>query len=141
METQRFVYKNEKMLHIPGLFIAESEGRGRGVFTAVDIDKGDIIEYAPVIIIPPKQLTNINKTVFYDYYFNWPQPEGAACVALGYGSIYNHSLKPNAEIVLDIDNNILEFHCLKETSAGSEILIDYTGGEKEASKKLWFKTV
>jgi len=126
------------MLHIPGLYVAESEGRGRGVFTAVNIDKGDIIEYCPIIIIPPNQLKLIDKTVFYDYYYNWPKPVGAACIPLGYGSIYNHSNEPNAEIVLDIEGSVLQFHCLKETSAGSELFVDYKGGEDE---KLWFEEV
>jgi len=126
------------MLHIPGLYIAESEGRGRGVFTAVDIDKGDIIEYCPIIIIPPSQKKLVDKTIFYDYYYNWPEPNGAACIPLGYGSIYNHSSQPNAEIVLDIEGKVLQFHCLKKTLAGAEIFVDYKGGEEE---KLWFEEV
>ena len=99
--------KYEKMLHIPGLFIAESVGRGRGVFTAVDISKGDIIEYCPLIVIPPNQKNLIDKTVFHDYYYNWPEPEGAACIPLGYGAIYNHSTTPNAEIVLDLEEKVI----------------------------------
>jgi len=60
------------------------------------------------------------------------------CVPLGYGGIYNHSKTPNIEIVLDIEGKVLQFHCLKATAAGSELLLDYTGGEKE---ELWFETV
>lgn len=126
------------MLHIPGLYIAASEGRGRGVFTAVDINKGDIVEYCPLLIIPPNQRSLIDKTIFYDYYFEWPEPKGAACIPLGYGCIYNHSQSPNIEIVLDIAGKVLQFHCLKKTPAGSELLLDYTGGEKE---ELWFEVV
>ena len=129
------------MLHIPGLYIADSEGRGRGVFTAVDINKGDIIEFCPLIIILPKQKTLVDKTIFHDYYYNWPEPKGAACVPLGYGSIYNHSVEPNAEIVLDIEGKILQFHCIKQTSAGDEIFVDYSGGEAAALETLWFKPV
>ena len=129
------------MLHIPGLYIADSEGRGRGVFTAVDISKGDIIEYCPLIIIPPIQIKLIDKTIFHDYYYNWPQPEGAACIPLGYGSIYNHPEKPNAEIVLDLDGQVLQFHCIKATEAGTEIFVDYSGGDEEELKKLWFEPI
>lgn len=127
------------MLHIPGLYITASEGRGRGVFTAVDISKGDIIEYCPLIIIPPNQRALIDQTIFYDYYYNWPLPEGAACVPLGYGGIYNHSIHPNAEIVLDLEENYLQFHCIRDIKAGEEIFIDYAGGDKEELKKLWFE--
>ncbi|MEM6321660.1 MAG: SET domain-containing protein-lysine N-methyltransferase [Bacteroidota bacterium] len=127
------------MLHIPGLYITVSEGRGRGVFTAVEINKGDIIEYCPLIVIPPTQRALIDQTIFYDYYYNWPQPAGAACLPLGYGSIYNHSEQPNAEIVLDLEGEVLQFYCLKYTPAGEEIFVDYTGGEEE--KELWFRPV
>ena len=129
------------MLHIPGLYVADSEGRGRGVFTAVAIGKGDIIEYCPLIIIPPQQKMLVDKTIFHDYYYNWPEPKGAACLPLGYGSIYNHSVEPNAEIVLDIEGKVLQFHCIKETSAGDEIFVDYSGGEKGELEALWFKSV
>lgn len=127
------------MLHIPGLYIAESEGRGRGVFTAIEINKGDIIEYCPLIVIPPHQKALIDKTIFYDYYYNWPDPKGAACIPLGYGSIYNHSIFPNAEIVLDLEGKVLQFHCIKTTEAGAEIFVDYTNGERDEIAKLWFK--
>lgn len=129
------------MLHIPGLYIADSEGRGRGVFTAVDISKGDIIEFCPLIIIPPQQKTLVDKTIFHDYYYNWPEPKGAACIPLGYGSIYNHSVEPNAEIVLDIEGKVLQFHCIMATSAGDEIFVDYSGGEEGELEGLWFKPV
>lgn len=126
------------MLHIPGLYVAESEGRGRGVFTSIDISKGDIIEFCPLIIIPPNQKPLIDKTILHDYYFEWPEPKGATCLPLGYGCIYNHSITPNIEIVLDIEGKTLQFHCLKATAAGSELLFDYTGGEEE---ELWFEVV
>ena len=57
------------MQHIPGLYIAESPSRGRGVFTAHEVQEGDVIEICPVVIIPSEQLDQINKTVFFDYYF------------------------------------------------------------------------
>lgn len=117
----------------------QSKGRGRGVFTAANINKGDLIEICPVIIIPPKEVKLLDKTELHDYYFCWPKPTKSACIALGYGSIYNHSSKPNAEIVLDLETRSLQFHCIKKIKAGSEILIDYSGGEKKEAKKLWFK--
>jgi len=126
------------MLHIPGLYVADTEGRGRGVFTSIDLSKGDIIEFCPLIIIPPDQKELIHKTILHDYYFEWPEPAGAVCLPLGYGCIYNHSKTPNIEIVLDIEGKTMQFHCLKTTEAGSELLFDYTGGEEE---ELWFETV
>jgi len=51
------------MLHIPGLYIANSENRGRGVFTAQDLSKGDLIEICPLLLIPKKEVAKIHKTI------------------------------------------------------------------------------
>ena len=56
------------MLHIPGLYIANSSNRGRGVFTAQEIETGDLIEICPLLIIPKKDVSAIHKTVLHDYY-------------------------------------------------------------------------
>jgi SET domain-containing protein len=128
------------MLHIPGLFIAPSEGRGNGMFTAHDLEKGDTIEVCPYISIPAKELKVIHETVFHDYYFLMPDDEKAACLILGYGSIYNHNSKPNAEVIFDLLNERIEFQSMRDIEAGEEIFIDYTGGIKKAVE-LWFKEI
>ncbi len=129
------------MLQIPGLFITHSEGRGRGVFSAREIGESDLIEVCPIILIPAKQLPLIDQTVLHDYYFLWPKPEGSACIALGYGSIYNHSFQPNAKIVMDLEKQEIEIQCVKTIEAGTEIFIDYTDGEGQGSGRLWFEVV
>lgn len=128
------------MLHVPGLYISESEGRGRGVFTAHEIDKGDLIEICPLIIIPPKEVQDIHKTILHDYYYLWPSPNGAACIVLGYGSIYNHDLEPNGEIIMDLQKKEFEIRCIRYIEAGDEIFVSYVGGEKDISA-LWFVPV
>lgn len=124
------------MLHVPGLFIASSDGRGRGVFTARELTKGDLIEFCPLVLIPKKDQSCIHQSILHDYYFL--SPESDMCIVLGYGSIYNHSFSPNADIVFDIPNQQLEIHCVAGIMAGEEIFIDYTGDIKDAPK-LWFE--
>ncbi len=126
------------MMHVPGLYITQSEGKGRGVFTMHPLKKGDLIEICPVIIIPPEDRQHIDKSVLYDYYFVSPKPNSQMCIALGYGSIYNHSYQPNAEIVFDLDNQRVEFHCIRLIDSGEEIFTDYSGGMKDAPE-LWFE--
>ncbi len=128
------------MLHIPSIFIAESEGRGRGIFTMDDIEVDDIIEVCPYVTVPKEQLQHLDKTIFYDYYFLLPDESGDACVALGYGSLYNHHPDPNAEVVFDLEKQYIEFHCIRKIEAGDEIVIDYQGGD-ETAPPLWFKAV
>ena len=128
------------MLHVPGLFIAPSAGRGRGVFTAKELSRGDIIEFCPLVLMPKKEQHYIHQSILHNYYFLSPPPNSKMCIVLGYGSIYNHSTTPNADIVFDIPNQQLEIHCVSEIEPGDEIFINYTGGLKDAPE-LWFEPV
>jgi hypothetical protein len=128
------------MLHIPSIYIAESEERGRGVFTSEDIDNEDIIEICPLIIILKEQIPFLDKTTLYDYYFLMPDDSENACLPLGYGMLYNHNPEPNAEVVFDLANNYIQIHCIHPIAAGEEIFINYQNVEAEDEKpKLWFE--
>lgn len=121
----------------PGLFIAYSEGKGRGVFTSQSIDSGEVIEVCPVLIIPKVELPIIHKTVLHDYYFLWGDNLEDCAIALGFGSIYNHELNPNANFILDIFNKTIDIEAIKPIKAGEEITINYHG-EPGNTDKLWF---
>jgi uncharacterized protein len=125
------------MTQIPGLYILDSQHKGRGVYTSVDIQEGDIIEIAPVIVLSKVELPIIHKTHLHDYYFLWgPNMEDCA-IALGFGSLYNHEVHPNANFILDFDNNTIDFVAVMNIAAGSEITINYNG-EPGDPTKLWF---
>ncbi|MEL6124303.1 MAG: SET domain-containing protein-lysine N-methyltransferase [Bacteroidota bacterium] len=124
------------MLHIPGLYIADTD-HGRGVYTGIDISRGDIIERCPIIKIPTGQLRHINPTILYEYYFLWQEEGVEACIALGYGSLYNHSPTPNAEIILDHTDDHIVIQAIQNISPTTEIRIDYTGATK-GEIELWF---
>jgi len=128
------------MQKIPNLYIADSDGRGRGVFAGQDIQKNDLIEIAPLLLIPEKDIKQIKDTVFYDYYFLWPGEEHHACIALGYGSLYNHSKDANAKVLFDVDSLNINIVCLREISIGDEIFIDYLADNK-LNNSLWFDEI
>ena len=125
------------MQHIPGLYVGNSDLKGRGVFSAHDISKGDIIEICPLILIPSDQINYLNHTILHDYYFSWPGNEDYACIALGYGSLYNHSSTPNADVTFDLTEKTIVIKALDDVPAHEELLIDYQGGDKK-STQLWF---
>ena len=81
-----------------------------------------------------KRQKTIHDTLLHDYYFIWPG--GGCAIALGYGSLYNHSSNPNAIVIFDEESSEIIFQCISTIKAGTEILYDYTGGEKSVS--LWF---
>ena len=74
----------------------------------------------------------------HDFYFLWGEDPISGAIALGYGSLYNHSAEPNAIFELDFDNNTIDFICIREIPAGKEILIDYHEGIRGKSE-LWFE--
>jgi SET domain-containing protein len=122
---------------VPFLFIAESELGGRGVFTAEPLDEGDLIEICPVIVLPERELPIIHGTFLHDYYFLWGEAQKQCAIALGYGSLYNHSYEPNAHYLVDYEHGTIDFYCLKRIESGGEITVNYNG-EPEVKTPVWF---
>jgi SET domain-containing protein len=125
------------MQRLASLYIAETANRGRGVFTAEALHAGDVIEVCPVIIIPKRELPIIHKTVLHDYYFLWGENLDDCAIALGYGSLYNHELHPNANFILDLENLTIDIEAIRDIEAGEEITLNYHGEPGDESE-LWF---
>ena len=99
-----------------------------------------MIELCPIIKIPEGQLKLIDQTKIYDYYFIWEEEGYDACIALGYGSLYNHSPIPNAEVIMDYVDHRIKIMAISSIQAADQIFIDYTGGTK-GEVELWFEVV
>ena len=110
---------------------------GRGVYATGPYQVGEIIETCPVIILSVGDTKKINSTLLYDYYYSWGANNSQAAIALGYGSLYNHSYKPNAQYIKNLANDVIEFVSIKPISKGDEILINYNG-EPSNQAPLWF---
>lgn len=126
------------MLQIPGLYVANSDERGRGVFASEPIQTGDVIEICPILLLPSCELPIIHKTFLHDYYFLWGEEQNQAAIALGYGSIYNHLVHCNADFILDYEHETIEIVAIKDIALGEEITINYLG-ESGDDGKVWFE--
>ena len=122
---------------IPNIYIKESKLHGRGVFTGVEIPKDSIIEICPMLYLPPDNMKLIDLTIIHDYYFEWGDDLKAGALALGYGSIYNHSYEPNAYYDFDMENNSLSVYALRDIKGGEEITFNYNG-DPDDKEKVWF---
>ena len=125
------------MQRIPSIYFANSDLGGRGVFTAADIPEGALLEICPVIVMPKAHLKYLDETGLYDYYFIWGQQEEACAIALGYGSLYNHSYRPNAFYLPDFEGKALHFMALRDLKAGEEITVNYNGHPSD-EEEVWF---
>lgn len=109
------------------LYIKEVEGKGRGVFSDKNIEKMEMIENSPVILMSEKDIISIDKTDLRNYWFNWPK---GAAIGLGFLSLYNHSDDANAEfLILNAEKSIV-INCVKDISAHEEICINYKNEER-----------
>lgn len=103
---------------------------GIGVFARRRFRQGDVIEVCPVLVLPGDAAEPGGP--FEGLTYDWG--EGACALALGYGSLYNHSDNPKAEAVSDEDECTITIVALKEIVGGDEITIRYTPDPAD----LWF---
>jgi SET domain-containing protein len=111
------------------------KGKGRGVFARRRIRKGEIIERVPVIVLPAEEV--VGGTTLASYAFKWGR--GQAALALGYGSLYNHSYRPNARY-WDVGPRTKEFTALRDIEPGEEITVNYNGKPRSRAS-IWFEVV
>ena len=117
------------------LYVAPSPLHGFGVFTDEAFASGDPIEECPVLVIPSRQRELIDRTVFSGYYYEWGEGEGA--LALGFGSLYNHSYRPTARYDQADQRPVLIISAIRRITPGTEITINYNGNPR-SRKRLWF---
>lgn len=107
--------------------VKESPIHGLGVFATDDIEVGELIEECPILFLPNKR-GEVN-IVLTDYTYQWPKVLDWEnfVVALGYGSLYNHSDIPNADWDSDVEKQTFKFTATKKIKKGDEITIFYGG--------------
>jgi SET domain-containing protein len=120
--------------------VKPSLGRGRGVFAIQPISCDQLIESCPVIPFEPKYRTVLKATPLYDYLYGWSDDCREVAIALGYGSLYNHSAEPNASYHTNRSRNAIDFIATRFIAAGEEITISYLNSS-DSPKRLWFKAV
>jgi uncharacterized protein len=99
--------------------------KGRGVFARRRIAKDTIIERVPVVALPVQEVFGTAATsTLSEYVFRWR--DGEVAIALGYGSLYNHSYEPNARFYSE-GRLTQVFSALRDIDAGEEITINYLG--------------
>ena len=117
--------------------------KGMGVFASRDIEAGEVVEVAPVILL---------KTGFEDLelglkqrVFNWERLaslQGVSAIALGYGSMYNHDNPANMRYKSVSDGQAITFTAARDIRRGEELTINYneTGGEPVSDEDIWFES-
>lgn len=114
---------------------------GRGVFARCNIKKNEIIEKCPVIEVLKHDMANLNESFLVTYFFYFGKNKERLAVALGFGSIYNHTYKPNAKYEIKPTENRIDFVALNDIKKDDEITINYNPGIPKNKSSLWFETL
>jgi SET domain-containing protein len=101
--------------------------KGRCVFARQDFARGSILEKAPIILLPKKDWQRIEKTCLHNYAFGLGPDHDQAAIALGLGSLFNHSYEPNAFYRKLLVKQNIEFVALRDIRSGEEITVNYSG--------------
>jgi len=106
------------------------ESVARGVFASADIERGELVEAAHCLFVPQEEYNNhFRRTVLEHYLFR--APSGDHLLALGVGSLFNHSAQPNLDYRIDAEALVVRFYAARPVLAGEELTIYY-------GCKLWF---
>lgn len=124
----------------PYLFIADSEGRGRGVYTREDISVDTVIEISPVLVMNGEERRILDLTLLHDYIFEWGEQRDQCCVGLGYLSLYNHRAPSNCEYFMEYDDDIMFVKTVRDIRAGEELTINYNGSSGNTDP-VWFNAL
>ena len=99
-------------------------GKGRCVFAARDIAKGQLVLADPIIFVPGAESDHTDRTSVGRYVFQWNEDDDL-CVVLGFGSLINHGLPVNVSLVSNYKDQTMEFYAFADIKAGDELVYDY----------------
>lgn len=105
--------------------VSETIGGIRCVKAARRIQKGELIESCPIIMIPVKEWDTIDATVLGHYNYAWTDTED--CIVLGYCGLVNHSYTPNAVYERDTAEKHMLYRAIKDIAKDEEITVNYNG--------------
>lgn len=103
--------------------------KGRGVYASKSIRKGEVIEICELLLIKKSEVPPSLESYVYEH-----SPKMVA-LALGVGSLFNHSDTPCAEFYFDERKIHLVIRALKKIPSNQEITINY-GYDDELKRRF-----
>ncbi|KAF9350412.1 hypothetical protein BGX26_011403 [Mortierella sp. AD094] len=111
------------------LYIQDCGQKGRGVVTRKLIPARTTIDISPILLFLSEEYTLYGQYTQLDHYtYRW---QGGMALALGLGSMFNHSNKPNVGFQRDFESKLIKYTTLREIQPEEELCISY-------GANLWF---
>lgn len=118
------------------LRVGRSTIHGTGVFATRRFEEGEVIERCPVLLLGGADADSVVDTVLGNYVYEW---EPGYALALGFGSLYNHSHQPSARYEMDYDTDQIHVVARRRMKRDEEITISYNG-DADDQAPVWFET-
>ena len=132
-------------LGTPDLVVKETEtAKGRGVFAGRAYGLGETVESCPAVLFSGtfnEVPDEIRKLLYH-----WERAgngRNTHCLALGYGSLYNHGNPANMRFEIHKHASVLRFVAIRAIDAGEELTANYNAlsGGHESSDDTWFDSM
>ncbi|KAJ7288446.1 cytidine deaminase-like protein [Mycena rebaudengoi] len=124
---------SEPPLSAPACIVRKSEGKGRGVYASRPIASQTVVESSPVLLFTKEEYEQHGRfTILDEYTFKWRN--GSMALALGIGSLFNHSNSPNVSYTIDSSSDSIHYTTTREIQPDEELCIYY-------GANLWFEPV
>ncbi|WFC95169.1 tRNA-specific adenosine deaminase subunit tad3 [Malassezia brasiliensis] len=120
-----------------GLRICETPTAGRGVVASHSIARDVVVEISPVLLFAADEYQAHGRHTQLDSYtFVWEKRANGStmALALGLGSLFNHSTHANVSYQLNRAAQCIQFRTVRDIAAGEELCICYGAG------KMWWET-
>ena len=107
------------------------------MFATKKIAANTVIEISPVLVFSIKEVEFAEKTLLYNYFFEWGKNKKKRALGMGYISMYNHSYNSNCDYEMDYVECIITIKTVKAIAIGEELFINYNANPTDATP-VWF---
>jgi hypothetical protein len=118
---------DERRREKPALEVVPVPGKGRGLVAGRRFVCGEVVDAAPVVVIPAREWELIQTTVVGRFCFAWNDGTGSVAVALSRASFLNHSYTPNVASEKHLRRREIVFVALRDIEPGEELTLNYSG--------------
>ncbi|HEY2909843.1 MAG TPA: SET domain-containing protein-lysine N-methyltransferase [Gemmataceae bacterium] len=117
--------------------IRDADGMGRGVFAATQIPADTLLFSDPLMMIPEEQcpVGSLLDTIVFMWSVVMEDGLKQNALALGMGTVLNHSKLPNVIVYFEQNPDRLDFYALRDIEPGEQLTHDYNYDEYPAGWK------
>lgn len=136
-EISRHALADDEEIPTGALSVRKTTSAGRGVFAVKPLKAGMLINVSHVLLFPADEYQVHGKhTQLDNYTYIWNKgADGVTmALALGLGSLFNHSYEsPNVSYTFDRVKETIRYTLMKNVDAETELCISYGSG------KMWWE--